>query len=77
MDILKILEILYTVMIIVSVYLISIPKRIGLYIMVVGQFLAVPVFYSQGLYFALGLMFILNILNIKGIICWGRKGVGK
>lgn len=76
MDFLKVLEILYTVLIIVSVYLISIPKRIGLYLMVIGQFLAVPVFYSQGLYFALALMFILNALNIKGIICWGKKGVG-
>jgi nicotinamide riboside transporter PnuC len=76
MDFLKILEILYTLMIIVSVYLISIPKRIGLYIMVVGQFLAVPVFYSRGLYFALVLMLILNVLNIKGIICWKKKGVG-
>jgi len=77
MDILKIFEILYTAMIIVSVYLISIPKRFGLYIMVIGQFLAIPVFYSKGLYFPVALMIILNILNIKGIVSWGKKGVGK
>jgi hypothetical protein len=76
MGFLRVLEILYTVLIVVSVYLVAVPKIEGLYIMVVGQFLAVPVFLSKKLYFAVGLMFILNALNIYGIINWGSKGVG-
>lgn len=76
MGILRILEILYTIMIVISVYLVAVPKIEGLYIMVIGQFLAVPVFLSKKLYFAVGLMFILNALNIYGIISWGTKGVG-
>lgn len=76
MAILRILEILYTIMIVISVYLVAVPKIEGLYIMVIGQFLAVPVFLSKKLYFAVGLMFILNVLNIYGIISWGSKGVG-
>lgn len=76
MAILKVLEALYTFMIIISVYLVAIPKIEGLYLMVLGQFLAVPVFLSKKLYFAVGLMFILNALNVYGIISWGSKGVG-
>jgi hypothetical protein len=76
MKLVKILEILYTVMIVVAVYLVAVPKIEGLYIMVIGQFLAVPVFLSKKLYFAVGLMFVLNAINIYGIISWGSKGVG-
>lgn len=77
MNIYQLLEFLYTGLIIISVYLVSIPKRVGLYVMIIGQFLAVPVFYHKKLYFAIALMFILNIINVKGIINWGKKGVGK
>jgi hypothetical protein len=76
MGILKILEIVYTVIIVIAVYLVAIPKIEGLYLMTLGQFLAVPVFLSKKLYFALTLMFILNAINIYGIISWGLKGVG-
>jgi nicotinamide riboside transporter PnuC len=76
MDILKILEILYTVLVVISVYLVSVPKKAGLFLMVVAQFMVVPVFYYQSLYFAMGLMFVLNAINIKGIYSWTKKGVG-
>ena len=72
-----ILEIIYTTFIVISVWLISIPKRSGLFVMITGQFLAIPVFYSKGLYFAVGLMVVLNIINIKAIINWRKKGVGE
>jgi hypothetical protein len=70
-------EIIYTTLIILSVWLISIPKRSGLFVMITGQFLAIPVFYSKGLYFAVGLMLVLNVINIKAIINWRKKGVGE
>jgi nicotinamide riboside transporter PnuC len=76
LDILKVLEILYTILVIISVYLVSVPKRTGLFLMVIAQFMAVPVFYYQSLYFAMVLMFVLNAINIKGIINWTKKGVG-
>lgn len=76
-DILKVLEIANLILIVIAVYAISIPKRWGLYIMIVGQFLAMPVFYYKNLYYMVILMFILNCFNARGIFTWKKKGVGK
>jgi nicotinamide riboside transporter PnuC len=77
MDILKLLEIANLILIVIAVYAISIPKRWGLYFLIIGQFLVMRVFYYKNLYYMIVLMFIVSYFNAMGIYTWKKKGVGK
>lgn len=77
MDYLKIIELISTILIMIGVPLISIPKILGLYLMIFGQLGWIAYSYLKGdqLFFLIQSIFLL-IFNFIGIYNWKKKRVG-
>jgi len=75
MDFIKIIELSATILILLSVYLISIPKLLGQKIMIIGQLLWIIFAFLTKSYFFLIQSIILLFFNILAIINWKKKGI--
>jgi nicotinamide riboside transporter PnuC len=75
MEYLKVLEILATIITLIGIALISIPKRLGMYILIVGSILWIIFSYLNSHYFFLIQTIICLILDIYGIYSWKKKGI--
>jgi nicotinamide riboside transporter PnuC len=75
MDPIGIVEIVATAIVLVGVYLISIPNIKGLYCMFISQILWAVFAYSKGFKFLLLQSVILFLINIRGIYNWRKKGI--
>lgn len=71
-----VVEFVATLLTIWGVVVISIPKRYGLWILVVGQILWSLFGYSQETYFFLFESLFLLVFNFVGLYNWKKKGVG-
>lgn len=76
MDEKLIVEILATIITLVGCLIISIPKRVGLWILVVGQILWSIFAYLNNQNFFLFQSLFLLFFNFVGLYNWKRKGVG-
>lgn len=70
-----IVEILASVITLVGVTLISIPKRIGIYVLLVGDFLWILFSYLTNHYFLLSQNVYLLLINIYAVYSWKKKGI--
>lgn len=75
MEIILIIEIIATVLILISVALVSIPKRCGLYVMIVGQLFWLAFAYITGSYGLLVQNAILCCVNVWGLYSWKKNGI--
>lgn len=75
MDPILIVEVAATVIVLIGVYLISIPNIYGLYCMFAAQILWAIFAYSKGFEFLLLQSVILFLINIRGIYNWRKKGI--
>ena len=76
MDVLVLLEMINTGLIILGVFLITIPRIEGLYVMVVGQIGWSIFSYYKDHDFFLVQSIVLLIFNFIGICNWRKKNVG-
>jgi len=77
MDYVKIIEILSTMFILIGVWLVSIPKISGFYIMNIGQIGLILYGILRGnMLFLILQSIILFIINSNGIYNWSKKKVG-
>jgi hypothetical protein len=68
-------EIIATVLIIIAVPLVSIPKRLGLWFMFFGQiFWSIFGYYKGNYYFFFQSLFLF-FTNIYGLYSWRKKGI--
>lgn len=71
-----VVEFVAMVLTIWGVVVISVPKRYGLWILVVAQILWSLFAYSQETYFFLFESLFLLVFNFVGLYNWKKKGVG-
>lgn len=75
MEIINIIEITATILILVSVALVSIPKRCGLYIMIIGQLFWLTFAYITGSWGLFAQNAILCCVNFWGLHSWKKNGI--
>lgn len=71
----NIIEILATITIMIAVPLVAIPKRFGLWVMVLGQILwSIFAIMKGHTFFTIQSIFLL-LVNFYGLYSWKRKGI--
>lgn len=75
MEYVKGLEIAATILTLIGITLISIPKRIGMYILIVGAILWIMFSYLNNHYFFLFQSAYCLLLDVFGIYSWKRRGI--
>jgi len=75
MEYLKIIEIIATILTMVGVPIISIPKRFGFWFLVIAQLLwSVFAYLNNHMYFLTTSFFVL-LCNFYGLYSWKKKGL--
>ena len=76
MDILKIIEIISTILVMISIPLISIPNIYGLYLLIFAQIgWSIFAYFNSTYFFMIQSLFLL-IFNFIGIYNWRKKKIG-
>ena len=70
-----IVEILASIITLIGVTLISIPRRIGIIVLIIGDILWILFSYISNHYFLLLQNAYLLIINIYAIYSWKKKGI--
>lgn len=75
MDYTQLIEIIATILIIIAVPLVSIPKRLGLWFMFYGQiFWCIFAYLKEQNFFLIQSVFLF-FMNIFGLYNWKKKGI--
>jgi hypothetical protein len=75
MDHVKIIEILATILTLIGVPIISIPRRFGMWILVGGQILWSIFAYLNTHFYFLGTSIFILICDFYAIYSWKKKGI--